>query len=55
MGELGLPTAGGKLPLWQVAHCEDTVTEAWNAAGAQALKPPLWQVSQFALAAAEIV
>ena len=52
---LGLPTAGGKLPEWQVAHWFDTDTALWKRAGAQALKPALWQVSQLALAAAEIV
>lgn len=31
-----LPVAGGKLPLWQVAHCADTDTLVWNLAGAQA-------------------
>ena len=28
IGVLGLPTAGGKLPVWQEAHCLATVTEA---------------------------
>jgi hypothetical protein len=44
-----LPAAGGKPPVWQVAHCPVTVTLLWNLAGAQAAKPPLWHVSQFAL------
>jgi hypothetical protein len=49
---LGLPTAGGKLPLWQVAHWFATDTALWKRAGAQALNPALWHVSQLALLAA---
>mgnify|MGYP000860301050 FL=1 len=54
IGELGLPSAGGKLPLWHVAHCPVTFTEAGKPAGAQALNPALWQVSQLALDATAI-
>ena len=43
------PAAGGNAPVWHVAHCPATVTLLWNLAGAQALKPPLWHESQFAL------
>ena len=50
-----MPTAGGKLPLWQVAHCAETEKDPWNRADAHELKPPLWQLSQFALAAADTV
>jgi hypothetical protein len=31
-----LPVAGGKLPLWHVAHCAVTDTLVWNLAGAHA-------------------
>jgi hypothetical protein len=50
IGVLGLPTAGGKLPLWQVAHWLLTDTAVWKRAGAQAAKPLRWQVSQFVIA-----
>ena len=46
-----LPTAGGKLPVWQDAHCALIETLLWNRAGDHAEKPPLWHVSQFATAA----
>ena len=36
-----LPGAGGKLPLWQVAHCADTETLVWNLAGAHEANPAL--------------
>ncbi|MGH7460547.1 MAG: hypothetical protein ACREMA_05910 [Longimicrobiales bacterium] len=49
-GVLGLRTAGGKLPLWQLAHCVLTDTLLWNFAGAQATNPPLWQLSQLTMA-----
>lgn len=49
IGVPGLPTAGGKLPVWQVAHCLVTATEAWNVAGAHAPNPALWQLSQLAI------
>jgi hypothetical protein len=45
---LGLPTAGGKAPVWQVEQAVLTLTLAWNLAGAQVPKPDLWQVSQLA-------
>jgi hypothetical protein len=50
IGVLGLPTAGAKLPVWQVAHCVPTPTDVWNLAGVQAPKPALWQVSQLVIA-----
>ena len=52
IGVPGLPTAGEKEPLWQVAHCVDTDTELWKLAGVQLVKPALWQLSQLALAEA---
>ena len=48
----GLPAAGGKPPVWQVAQAVLTLTLAWNLAGAQVPKPDLWQVSQLAEALA---
>ena len=36
MGVDGLPTAGGKPPLWQVAQALETLKLAWNFAGVQA-------------------
>lgn len=36
IGVLGLPTAGGKLPVWQLAHWLLTETLLWNRAGAHA-------------------
>jgi hypothetical protein len=44
----GLPTAGGKPPVWQVAQLLLTLTLAWNLAGVQVPKPDLWQLSQLA-------
>jgi len=32
MAVLGLPTAGAKPPVWQLAHCVLTDTEAWKRA-----------------------
>lgn len=46
---LGLPTMSKFAPLrWQVAHCPLTALFAWNLPLLQALKPPLWQLSQLA-------
>ena len=36
MAVLGLPTAGGKVPVWQVAHCVLIDTALWNLAGVHA-------------------
>jgi hypothetical protein len=46
---LGLPTAGGKLPLWQVAHWVETVTLLCRRAGVHDAKPLRWQVSQLVM------
>ena len=35
--------------IWQVAHCVDTDTLAWNLPGFQLVVPPLWQLSQLAI------
>ena len=48
MGVLGLPTAAWKLPVWQAAHCVETLKFEWNRPLAQLLKLPLWQLSQLA-------
>ena len=41
----GLPSAGGKAPLWQLAHCAVTGTWVWlNFVGFQVLT--LWQAKQ---------
>ena len=48
----GLPTAGGKAPVWQVEQLVLIETLLCSLAGAQAANPPRWQVSQLALAAA---
>ena len=46
----GLPSAGGKPPLWQLVHWLVTATCVWfQAVGRQALKDR-WQLSQAALA-----
>ena len=52
IGVFGLPAAGGKPPVWQVAQALVTLTLLCSLAGVQAPKPDLWQVSQFALAVA---
>ena len=53
MAVFGLPAAGGKAPVWQVAQALLTLTLLWNLAGAQLPKPDLWQVSQLADAVAD--
>ena len=45
---LGLPTAGGKAPVWQLAQPVLIDALACTLAGAQAPKPDLWQLSQLA-------
>jgi len=51
MAVLGLPTARAKPPVWQLAHCVLTDTEAWKRAGVHDEKPLLWQLSQLVIAA----
>ena len=49
---LGLPTAGGKPPLWQLAQLLLIEMLACTLPWAQLPKPPLWQLSQLADAVA---
>ena len=44
----GLPTAGGKAPVWQVEQLALIETLLCSLAGAQAANPARWQVSQLA-------
>jgi hypothetical protein len=48
----GLPTAGGKAPVWQLAQPVEMDAFACTLAGVHAPKPDLWQVSQLAAAVA---
>jgi hypothetical protein len=50
MALVGLPTAGGKAPVWQVTQFVLTDTLVCTRAGAQVLKPDLWQLSQLTAA-----
>ena len=52
---LGLPTAGGKPPLWQLAQLLLIETLVWTLPCAQLPKPALWQLSQLAEAVAATV
>ena len=46
----GLPSAGWKAPLWQLAHCAVTVTCVWfHRLGFQVLGDLLWQLMQLVL------
>ena len=49
---LGLPTAGGKAPVWQLEQPVEIEALLCTFAGVQVLKPDLWQVSQLAAAVA---
>jgi hypothetical protein len=51
---LGLPTAGGKLPVWQVPHWLLMLTLLCRRAGVHDAKPLRWQVSQLVMAAPAI-
>ncbi len=52
---LGLPVTPYAVVRWQLAHCVDTDTLAWNFPGFHNVVPPLWQVSQLAIATPVIV
>ncbi len=51
----GLPTAGAKAPVWQLAQLLLSDALACTLAGVQAPKPDLWQLSQLAEASAGTV